>query len=74
MFSGPMAELEQKNPSPKQYRWPFVVGAFVILWLVLTVVWMFWGVEQTRKEREIRNQHDEFGNPITQTNQNHETQ
>ncbi len=50
------------------YRWPYFLGAFVLLGMVLAVMWTLWGVNQTREQREDRKNRDAFGNPVN-TNQ-----
>ncbi len=74
MFAGRMLAPEENTTLPPTYRWPYFVGGFVILWVVLTVVWMLWGVKQTKAEREMRERLDAFGNEKTNSiNQlNHE--
>ena len=61
MFAGRMPAPEENTTLPPTYRWPYFVGGFVILWIVLTVAWMVWGVGQTQRERELRQHRDAFG-------------
>ena len=63
-----MSVSEERKVSPQNYRWPFIVGGFAVLWMVLTVVWMLWGANQTRQEGERRRNLDPYGNQIYQTN------
>ena len=48
------------------YRWPYYVGAMVLLGMVLAVMWTLWSVNQTREQRKGRNP---YGNPASNTNQ-----
>ncbi|SVE03938.1 uncharacterized protein METZ01_LOCUS456792 [marine metagenome] len=63
-----MLVSEERKVSPPNYRWPFIVGGFVVLWMLLAVVWMMWGANQTRKEGERRRHLDSFGNQLNQPN------
>ncbi len=50
------------------YRWPYYVGAMVLLGMVLAVVWTLWSVNQTREQREQRKGLNPYGNPASDTN------
>jgi hypothetical protein len=40
------------NPPPRRYRWPWIVAAALILWVLLAVVWMLFAVRQVEERRE----------------------
>jgi len=64
-----MSGSEGNTISQTYYRWPFFVGLFGVLWILFTVLWMIWGANQTRKEKEQRRQLDVFGNQLEQVDQ-----
>ena len=51
------------------YRWPYYVGAMVLLGMVLAVMWTLWSVNQTRELRRERERLNSFGHPVGNTNQ-----
>ena len=51
------------------YRWPYYVGAMVLLGMVLAVMWTLWSVNQTRKQLEQGRGLNPYGNPASNTNQ-----
>jgi hypothetical protein len=67
-----MPVSEESNISPSNYRWPFFVAGLVALWIVITVIWMFWGVDQVRQDREQGRKSYPFGNQLNQTNRSDE--
>jgi hypothetical protein len=40
------------NPPPRRYRWPWIVAAAVIVWVLLAVVWMVFAVRQVEERRD----------------------
>tara|TARA_Y100001934_G_C12104027_1_gene655319 strand:- start:574 stop:780 length:207 start_codon:yes stop_codon:yes gene_type:complete len=66
MNNSRMPNPDESEISPKNYRWPLFACLFAILWVLLTVLWMAWGVNQTKKEKEQRLQMDPFGNQLEQ--------
>ena len=63
-----MQVSEEPNISPPNYRWPFYVAGLVAIWIIVTVIWMFWGVDEARQEREQGMNLDSVGNQLHQTN------
>lgn len=47
-----MDESTEKSPQ-RRYRWPWVVLAAVILWIVLAVVWMRVAVRHVEEQRDF---------------------
>jgi hypothetical protein len=46
-------ENESANEPKRRYRWPWVVMAALILWVLLAVVWMRAAVLRVEEERSI---------------------
>ena len=65
-----IAEKENETPTTlrQPYRWPYIVGAMLLLWLLLSVMWTFWSVRKTREQHELREGIDAYENPTTKTN------
>ena len=55
--------------SPPAYRWPYFLGAFVLLGFAIGIMWIFWSIRMTAEQRQEREALDEFGHPAVQTNQ-----
>jgi hypothetical protein len=51
------------------YRWPYFLGAFVVLGIVIGIMWTFWSIRMTEEQRDKRRGLDPFGHPIHQTNE-----
>ena len=45
-------ENETSTTLRQPYRWPYIVGAMGLLWLVLAVMWTFWSIDKTRDKLE----------------------
>jgi bacteriorhodopsin len=45
--------MNEPNESPHRYRWPWYAAAAVVLFVVLTVVWMSFAVKRERQERDF---------------------
>ena len=41
------------NPPKRRYRWPYVVMAAFLLWVLLAVVWMWFAVRHVREQRDF---------------------
>ena len=41
------------NPPKQNYRWPWFVGAAVVLGLALAIVWMSIAVKKVERERDV---------------------
>jgi len=72
MYLPPMPVSKESNISPFNYRWPFFVAGLVALWIIITVIWMVWGVGQVRQDREQGKESYPFGNQLNQTNRSDE--
>jgi len=46
-------EMNESNENPRRYKWPWFVLAAVLLFVVLTIVWMSFAVMRERQEREF---------------------
>ena len=46
-------QSENPEPAPRQYRWPRYVLAFVVLFLVSTVIWVWLAVRKIERERDV---------------------
>ena len=64
-----IAEKENETPTTlrQPYRWPYIVGAMLLLWLLLGVIWTFWSVQKTREQHELLEGMDAYENPTTKT-------
>ena len=51
------------------YRWPYFLGAFVVLGIVVGILWTLWSIRMTAEQREKRRGLDHFGNPNHKTNE-----
>ena len=65
-----IAEKENETPTTlrQTYRWPYIVGAMLLLWLLLGVMWTFWSVRKTREQHELREGIDVYEDSTTKTN------
>jgi bacteriorhodopsin len=45
--------MNESNENPRRYKWPWFVLAAVLLFVVLTIVWMSFAVKRERQEREF---------------------
>ena len=61
-------ENEASTTLRQPYRWPYIVGAMLLLWLLLGVMWAFWSVQKTREQHELREGIDTYEDPTTNTN------
>ena len=61
-------ENEPSTTLRQPYRWPYIIGAMLLLWLLLGVMWIFWSVRETRQQHELREGIDAHKNPKTKTN------
>jgi hypothetical protein len=50
------------------YRWPYFLGAFVLLGIVIGIMWTLWSIRMTIDQRKEREALDDFGQPKIQTN------
>jgi bacteriorhodopsin len=48
-----LRRMNEPNESPRRYRWPWYAVAAVVLFVVLTVVWMSFAVKRERQERDF---------------------
>ncbi len=51
------------------YRWPYFLGALVLLGIVIGIMWTLWSIRMTTDQRKERERLDDFGHPKTQTNE-----
>ena len=65
-----IAEKENETPTTlrQPYRWPYIVGAMLLLWLLLGVMWTFWSVQKAHEQHELREGIDAYEDPTTKTN------
>ncbi len=42
-----------ENPPKRNYQWPWIVGAAVMLGIVLAIVWMSFAVRKVERERDF---------------------
>ena len=63
MFPVLMTPPDNVPESPPTYRWPYFLGAFVLLGIVLGLMWTFWSVRMTAEQRKDRERLDDFGHP-----------
>tara|TARA_B100000959_G_C14537758_1_gene442267 strand:- start:214 stop:438 length:225 start_codon:yes stop_codon:yes gene_type:complete len=68
MYLPLMPVSEESNISSPNYRWPFFVAGSVALWIIITVIWMVWGVDQARQDREQGRESYPYGNQLNQSN------
>ena len=61
-------ENETSTTLRQPYRWPYIVGAMLLLWLLVGVMWAFWSVQKTRERHELREGIDAYEDPTTKTN------
>ena len=61
-------ENETSTTLRQPYRWPYIVGAMLLLWLLVGVMWTFWSVQKTREQHELREGFDAYEDPMTKTN------
>jgi len=59
-YAARLARMTEEETVPTtlrpKYRWPFIAGAMVLLWLVLAVMWTIRNVEQTVNQGRDRNE------------------
>lgn len=48
-----MNELNEPNENPRHYKWPWVVGAAVVLGIILAIVWVSIEVKNVERERDM---------------------
>jgi len=61
-------ENETSTTLRQPYRWPYIVGAMLLLWLLVGVMWTFWSVQKTHEQHELREGIDAYEDPTTKTN------
>jgi hypothetical protein len=44
---------ESPNPPKRRYRWPWIVAAAFILWVLLAFVWMYAAVRHVEEQRDF---------------------
>jgi hypothetical protein len=45
--------MDEENQNPRRYQWPWFVLAAVVLFFVLTIVWVSFAVKRERQERNF---------------------
>ncbi|MEI9864414.1 MAG: hypothetical protein WDN00_07625 [Limisphaerales bacterium] len=45
--------MNEPSESPRRYRWPWFAAAAVVLFVVLTVVWMSIAVKRQREQSDF---------------------
>ena len=45
--------MSEPDEEPRRYKWPWFVLAAVLLFIVLTIVWMSLAVKRERQERDM---------------------
>ena len=59
-YAARLARMTEEETVPTtlrpKYRWPYIAGAMVLLWLVLAVMWTIRNVEQTVNQGRDRNE------------------
>ncbi len=45
--------MNEPNENPRRYRWPWFVGAAVVLAIALAIVWMSLAVKKVERERDV---------------------
>ena len=66
MFPVLMTSSDNLPELPPTYRWPYFLGAFVLLGIVLGLMWTLWSIRMTAEQRNDHEKLDEFGHPKTQ--------
>jgi membrane protein DedA with SNARE-associated domain len=46
-------KMNESSENPRRYKWPWFVLAGVLLFVVLTIVWMSFAVKRERQERDV---------------------
>jgi bacteriorhodopsin len=46
--------MEEDNQNPRRYKWPWFVLAAVLVFVVLTIVWVSFAVKKVERERNFR--------------------
>ena len=69
IFGPPMTPPDNAPESLPTYRWPYFLGAFVLLGIVLGIMWTLWSIRMTTDQRKEREALDSFGHPKMQTNE-----
>ena len=41
------------NAAKRNYQWPWIVGAAVVLGIALAIVWMSFAVKKVERERDV---------------------
>ena len=65
MFLALMTSSDNPPEMPPTYRWPYFLGAFVLLGIVLGLMWTLWSIRMTAEQRKNHEKLDEFGHPVT---------
>ena len=66
MFPVLMTPSDNVPELPPTYRWPYFLGAFVLLGIVLGLMWTFGSILMTAEQRKDHEKLDDFGHPKTQ--------
>ncbi len=45
--------MDEEDKNPRRYQWPWFVLAAVLLFIVLTIVWVSFAVKRERQERDF---------------------
>jgi len=45
--------MDDKNENPRRYQWPWFVLAAVLVFVVLTIVWVSFAVKKVERERNF---------------------
>ena len=61
-------ENETSTTLRQPYRWPYIIGAMFLLWVLLGVMWTFWSVRETHEQHELREGIDAYEDPTAKTN------
>ncbi len=48
-----LSAMNEPSESPRRYRWPWFAAAAVVLFVVLTVVWMSIAVKRQREQSDF---------------------
>lgn len=48
-----LGKMNESDESPRRYKWPWFAAAAVILFFLLTIVWMSFAIRREQQQRDL---------------------